>query len=233
MEVADRTAADRKGGHLARRTSDGRLVLRESAQCPDADMDAFQDIERHRYFNTNNLWINLRGAASNCWPRSDGVLGLPMIRNSKTLDPRDPLVAQSVSAGDGDGRGDLVVRRRGRAARAPVPGLRRSRRPTTCSASAPTPMCLTEDWRVVLNPARRYGVPVISLDPKYYKLIDQMEARFPYGPPSLLECERLTVKGDVRFGRGVVCRGAVEVVNEARPDELENTVLSGTVTSDH
>ncbi len=31
MEVADRTAADRKGGHLARR-ADGQLLLREIAQ---------------------------------------------------------------------------------------------------------------------------------------------------------------------------------------------------------
>ncbi|MGA0854429.1 MAG: UTP--glucose-1-phosphate uridylyltransferase, partial [Luteolibacter sp.] len=32
MEVTRRTAADRKGGHLARRKSDGRLLLREVAQ---------------------------------------------------------------------------------------------------------------------------------------------------------------------------------------------------------
>ncbi len=87
---------------------------------------------------------------------------------------------------------------------------------------------LTDDWRVVLNPERRYGVPVISLDPKYYKLIDQMEARFPYGPPSLIECERLTVKGDVRFGRGVVCRGVVEVVNE----EPEQMIIEGVTLSE-
>ena len=87
---------------------------------------------------------------------------------------------------------------------------------------------LTDDWRVVLNPERRYGVPVISLDPKYYKLIDQMEPRFPDGPPSLVDCEQLTVKGDVLFGRGVACRGAVEVANEG-PDQktVEDTVLSG------
>ena len=45
MEVADRTEADRKGGHLARRRDDGGLVLREIAQTPDEDVDAFQDIE--------------------------------------------------------------------------------------------------------------------------------------------------------------------------------------------
>ena len=47
MEVADRTLADRKGGHLARR-QDGQLVLREIAQCPAEDMDSFQDVGRHR-----------------------------------------------------------------------------------------------------------------------------------------------------------------------------------------
>src|SRR4051794_31467539 len=59
MEAADRTEADRKGGHLAVRQPDGQLVLREIAQTPDEDRDAFQDIERHRYFNTNTLWVSL------------------------------------------------------------------------------------------------------------------------------------------------------------------------------
>src|SRR5690606_12114978 len=39
MEVTRRTSADRKGGHLARRKADGRLLLREVAQCPDEDLD--------------------------------------------------------------------------------------------------------------------------------------------------------------------------------------------------
>ena len=47
MEVADRTEADRKGGHIAR-GADGGLVLRESAQTRDEDMEAFQDVRRHR-----------------------------------------------------------------------------------------------------------------------------------------------------------------------------------------
>ena len=45
MEVADRTEADRKGGHVARRREGDGLVLREIAQTPDEDVDAFQDIE--------------------------------------------------------------------------------------------------------------------------------------------------------------------------------------------
>ena len=44
MEVAERTAADKKGGHLCKRKSDGRLMLRESAMCPDDDKAAFEDV---------------------------------------------------------------------------------------------------------------------------------------------------------------------------------------------
>jgi len=57
MECCQRTSNDKKGGHLASR--DGQLILREAAQCPDEDEDQFQDISKHRYFNTNNLWIDL------------------------------------------------------------------------------------------------------------------------------------------------------------------------------
>ncbi|MGE5601591.1 MAG: UTP--glucose-1-phosphate uridylyltransferase [Nitrososphaerales archaeon] len=227
MEVADRTAADRKGGHLAQRLSDGRLVLRESAQCPDADMDAFQDIELHRYFNTNNLWVHLP-SLKRLLAEKDGVLGLPMIRNSKTLDPRDPSTPKVYQLETAMGAAissfeDAAALRVPRTRFAPV---------KTCDdllGVRSDAYVLTGDWRVVLNPERRYGVPVISLDSKYYKLIDQMEVRFPYGPPSLIECESLTVKGDVRFGRGVVCRGEVEVVNEGPGQKtVESTLLGGT-----
>src|SRR5436305_475692 len=80
MEVADRTEADRKGGHLARRRDNGGLLLREIAQTPDDDVEAFQDVARHRFFNTNSLWVNLRALARAMDERA-GILGLPMIVN--------------------------------------------------------------------------------------------------------------------------------------------------------
>ena len=61
MEVKRAHEADKKGGHLARAAS-GRLVLREMAQCPADELASFQDVELYRYFNTNNLWVDLRGA---------------------------------------------------------------------------------------------------------------------------------------------------------------------------
>ena len=230
MEVADRTATDRKGGHLAQRADDGRLILRESAQCPAEDTDAFQDIGRHRYFNTNNLWLNLP-ALKRLLDERDGVLGLPLIRNSKTLDPRDPAsptvyqleTAMGAAISLFDGAAALRVPR---TRFAPV---------KTCEdllAVRSDAYVLTEDCQIKPNPARTLpGPPVVGLDPRYYKLIDDLEARFPFGPPSLADCERLTVRGDVYFGQDVVCRGAAEVINETGEQATipDRQVVSGVV----
>ena len=59
MEVVEGTEADRKGGHIARRRADGELVLRETAQTPDEDEESFRDYRHWRYYNTNNLWVDL------------------------------------------------------------------------------------------------------------------------------------------------------------------------------
>ena len=87
-EVTDRTEADTKGGHIAVLKETGGLILRETAQTPDEDMDAFTDVERHPYFHVNNLWVDLRALDALLRER-DGVLGLPMIVNEKTVDPSD------------------------------------------------------------------------------------------------------------------------------------------------
>merc|ERR1712139_741657 len=88
MEVATRTDADKKGGHLAKDNATGGLLLRESAQCPEADEAAFQDVGRHKYFNTNNLWVDLV-ALQRAFDDNRGTLPLPVMMNGKTVDPRD------------------------------------------------------------------------------------------------------------------------------------------------
>ncbi len=225
MEVADRTPMDRKGGHLARRATDGRLILRESAQCPAEDSDAFQDIGRHRFFNTNNLWLNLP-VLKDLLAATDGVLGLPMIRNSKTVDPRDPAstpvyqleTAMGAAISSFEGSGAVRVPR---SRFAPVKAT------DDLLAVRSDAYILTDDYRIAPSPARELPEPpAVSLDPRFYLQIDDLEARFPYGAPSLVECERLTVKGDVRFERGVVCRGAVKVVNETDQQKL---ITTGTI----
>jgi UTP--glucose-1-phosphate uridylyltransferase len=222
MEVTKRTEADRKGGHIARRPGGGYL-LRETAQTPKEDLDALQDIGRHRYVNTNNLWVDLQ-ALGEVMREREGVLGLPLIVNKKTVDPGDkstPEVFQLETAmgaaiGVFDGAQPVAVPRR-----------RFSPVKTTedLLALRSDAYVLTDDARVELAPERDSTPPVVDLDDDYYKLLRDFDARFPRGAPSLVGCERLAVEGDVTFGREVVVRGVVTV---SGPRQIEDgTVLEG------
>jgi UTP--glucose-1-phosphate uridylyltransferase len=219
MEVTDRTEADRKGGHIARRREDGRLVLRETAQTPKEDLDSLQDIGRHRYVNTNNLWIDLR-ALDAAMRERDGVLGLPMIRNQKTVDPTDsssPAVYQIETAMGAA----IEVFEGARAIRVPRTRFAPVKTTDDLLALRSDAYELTGDARVVLAGGRT-TVPFVALDPEYFKLLRDFEARFPEGPPSLVACDRFEVEGDVRFGAGVVARGDVKVVGPRTvPDGAE------------
>ena len=88
---------------------------------------------------------------------------------------------------------------------------------------------LTDDFRIAPNPARKLGQVVVSLDAAYYKVIDDMEARFPYGLPSLLECEQFSITGDIKFGRDVTVKGVVELTNTSnQPMQIaDGTVIEG------
>ena len=88
IEAVRRTPSDRKGGHFARRLSDGRIVLRETAQTLPRDREALADLDRHRFCSTNNLWFDLVAMREEL-DRRGGILGLPLIRNVKHLDPGD------------------------------------------------------------------------------------------------------------------------------------------------
>ncbi len=206
MEVTARTPADRKGGHLARR-KDGGLLLRESAQCPPEETAQFQDIARHRYFNTNNLWIDL-DALARFMEAAGGPPDLPVIVNRKTVDPRDPNSTPVLQLETAMG-----------AALAVLPGATALDVPRTRFAPVKTTDDLLALWsdayvlgadaRLSLDPRRNGAPPTVKLDPKFYKLWPDFAARFPAGAPSLIECESFTVEGDIRFGPGIVAKGRV------------------------
>ncbi|MBK8432716.1 MAG: UTP--glucose-1-phosphate uridylyltransferase [Chloroflexi bacterium] len=179
METADRTLADRKGGHLAQ-LPNGQLILRESAQCPEEDSEVFQDIGRHKYFNTNNLWINL-DALHELLTAHQNVLPLPMIRNSKTVDPRDPQSTPIYQIETAMGSAVGIFPRAG-AIRVPRHRFAPVKTTGDLLAVRSDAYVLTDDWQVMSNPARTLPNPVVvSLDNRFYTLIDEMEARFPMG----------------------------------------------------
>ena len=225
MEVAERTAADRKGGHLARRG--GRLVLRESAQCAPEDKDSFQDIARHRYFNTNNLWLDLEAIAGALEASPDG-LPLPVMTNAKTIvasDPDTPPCLQVETAMGAaiecfDGAQAICVSRE---RFAPVK--------TTADLLAVRSDAyeLREDARLVAVDPEATRRRVIELDARFYKNVGDLDARFPHGAPSLAKARHFSVEGDHRFGRDVVVRGDVRLESEsgATVEVAHGTQLDG------
>jgi UTP--glucose-1-phosphate uridylyltransferase len=229
MEAADRTAADRKGGHLARR-ADGGLVLREIAQTREDDVEAFQDTSRHRFFNTNTLWIDLRALVDVLNARG-GVLGLPMIVNRKTVDPGDSdstaVIQLETAMGAAidvfDGAQAIRV---GRERFAPV------KTTDDLLALRSDAYELTDGGRIVPAAARAEageGAPLVELDARFFKLVRDFETRFAEGAPSLVRAQRLTVRGDIAFGAGVVVHGDVTVEHEGEGQRRidDGTVLEG------
>ena len=211
MEVTARTDCDRKGGHLARDRQTGRLLLRESAQCPPSESAEFQDIAKHSLFNTNNLWIDLE-ALRDLLRASGGLPVIPLIVNRKTVDPvrpDSPAVVQ-LEAAMGSALSCFD-----QAAALVVPRFRFAPVKTTNDLLAIRSDLYTlgEEHQVALHPLRFTPPPDILLDPRFFKNIADFERRFARGAPSLLHCDSLKVDGDIQFGAAIRIEGAVHLRN--------------------
>ena len=214
MEATDRTEMDKKGGHLARRTRDGRLVLREVAQCPPDEMESFQDVTLYRYFNTNTLWLNLP-ALQKALSENEGGLDLALIRNLKTVDPADSSSPKVIQLETAMGAA-ISVFEGAQALRVPRARFIPVKTTSDLLALWSDLYGLDEDFQLTIAEGRQPGDLAIELDSRFYARIDQLEARFPRGAPSLKKCTRLSVRGDVLFGEGVECRGEVRLVHEGK-----------------
>jgi len=209
MEVAERTPSDRKGGHLARRGS--TLLLRESAQCPESDSAAFQDVHKHRFFNTNSIWLRL-DHLKKLLESSGGFVPLPLIKNVKTVDPRDknsPAVFQLETA-----MGAAIECFEGAGAIA-VPRTRFAPVKTTSDLLSlrSDAYVVTPAWGVELANGPAARPPTIDLDPSHYKLVDQLDEKLVDGVPSLKDCRELIVRGPVVLSSANVFKGKVSIVN--------------------
>ncbi|MGB7981708.1 MAG: UTP--glucose-1-phosphate uridylyltransferase [Candidatus Nanopelagicales bacterium] len=214
-ELCRRTAADRKGGHLAIRRADGRLILRDTAQTAPEDMDAFTDEHRHPYFHTNNLWFDLQ-ALHNALTERGSVLGLPLIRNTKTVDPTDPSSPEVVQIETAMGAAIEVFD--GAAA-------------IEVARERFLPVKTTNDLLLLRSDAYLLGAdgrlalagdaaPLVDLDPTHFRTMADFESRFPTGAPSLARATSLEVRGDWTFGADVVVTGAVALADEGPAQQV-------------
>ena len=209
MEVARRTPADKKGGHLA--LKDSSLLLRESAQCPQEAIAEFENIEKYSYFNTNSLWINLE-ALDRALKTHGGFLDLPLIKNPKNINPSDaksePVYQLETAMG---------------AAISVFEGAAALHVPRSRFVPIKTTNDLLELWSDNFELTAEYNIerqvlrdPVnINLDPKFYRNLSDFQSRFPNGAPDLSSCDGLEVIGDVCFGANVKLDGTVKIINSS------------------
>ncbi len=207
-EVCRRTPADRKGGYLVVRRADGRLVLRETAQTPAEDEAAANDIERHRYFHTNNLWFDLDALATQL-DDNGGVLELPLIRNAKTVDPTDPASTPVIQIECA--MGAAVELFEGAQAIEVDRGRFLPVKTTNDLLTLRSDVYeLTDDFRVVACVAS----PLVDLDPAHYKTVAELDQRFTQ-VPSLRSAQSLRVRGDWTFDANVRVVGEAVLVDES------------------
>lgn len=220
IEAVRRTPSDRKGGHFARRKADGRIVLRESAQTPPEDQSALSDLNRHRYCSTNNLWFDL-AAMQRVLAERDGILGLPLIRNVKPVDPTRPQTPMVVQIETAMGAAIEIFE----GARTIEVGRDRF-----------VPVKTTNDLLVlrsdVYDLGSDYGlhlaraeVPFVDLDKKFYGLVKEFDRRFGQGAPSLKDARSLRVSGDWTFEPDVRLIGDVVLSSTSAKRVPTGTVL--------
>ncbi|MGB0102055.1 MAG: UTP--glucose-1-phosphate uridylyltransferase [Nocardioides sp.] len=221
IEAVRRTPSDRKGGHFALRKADGRIVLRESAQTLAEDQEALADLDRHRFCSTNNIWFDL-AAMKAMLDQRDGILGLPLIRNVKTLDPGDSSTPEVVQIETAMGAAVEVFE---------------GSRLLEVGRDRFVPVKTTNDLLVLRSDVYDIGqdfvldqaaseVPFIDLDSDYYKLVGEFDKRFPEGAPSLRKASSLRIDGDWTFGHGVRVVGDVALEADSAQRIAADAVLS-------
>jgi len=209
MECAQRTDADKKGGHLCHLGS--KLALRESAQCPDADEGAFQDVTKHQFFNTNNLWVDLE-ALKATMTKFGGTLPLPVIKNGKTVDPRDKASTKVLQLETAMG---AAIECFEGAQAILIPRTRFAPVKTTNDLMALMSDAyeVTPDHRMILKASRNGTPPNIKLDGAY-KFVDDLYTLIPRGAPSLINCDKLVIEGkNIQIPPNAVFKGKVTIKN--------------------
>lgn len=226
METAERTEADKKGGHLATSRDTGRLLLRESAQAPTVDgkiISEFEDITKYTDFNTNNIWLDLEKVVAVA-SKNGGCIPLPVIRNEKSVDPTDRTSARvyqletAMGAAIGVFEGAAALR---------VPRTRFA----PVKSHSDLLLVMSDLYR--LNPhyeLQRFQpdapLPKVVLDTKNF----DMNANFKdlvQCVPSLRHAKSLRVEGPVRFTHPLVVHGNVTIVNTANsPRSIPHDVVT-------
>ena len=140
-----------------------------------------------------------------------GVLPLPMIRNKKTLNPRDQESAPVYQLETAMGAG-IECFPGARAVNVPRSRFFPVKTTSDLFLLRSDAISVDEHGNVALAPERQGNTPVVDLDSKLYKLVDSLDG---LGLPSLTGMDKLTLRGRFHFQDGAVLRGTLLMENDS------------------
>lgn len=209
MEAAQRTESDKKGGHLAVR-EDGKLILREIAQCPVSEIEDFQNFNKYTFFNTNNIWIDLKELKIKL-EQNHGNMKLPVIQNKKNINPSDvnsekvfqleTAMGSAIEVFD-NSRAMLVDRKRF----LPV------KKTSDLLKIQSDLYYLDEQFNIVTDYFEQANTLVIDLDETYFKNIEMYQERIGKHKIGLKDCNNLKIKGNIYLKNDMEFIGNCELV---------------------
>jgi len=229
MELTNKTKADVKGGTII--DYEGSVRLLEIAQVPKQHVNEFKSIKKFKYFNTNNIWMNLRAIKRVV---ENNELSMEIIPNEKSIpadkkgDADQTVIQLETAVG-------AAIRHFKNAHGVNVP-RRRFLPVKTCSdlMLVKSDLYTLQHGQLVMDSNRIGEAPLIKLGSNFKK-VSSFQGRIP-SIPKILDLDHLTITGDVTFGRGVTLKGTVIIVaNEggsiAVPPGsiLENVVVQGSL----
>ncbi|KAJ2903829.1 putative UTP-glucose-1-phosphate uridylyltransferase [Zalerion maritima] len=229
MELTNKTKADVKGGTII--DYEGSVRLLEIAQVPKEHVNEFKSIKKFRYFNTNNLWMNLKAIKRVV---ENHELEMEIIPNGKTI-PGDKKGESDISIIQLETAVGAAIRHFKNAHGVNVP-RRRFLPVKTCSdlMLVKSDLYTVKHGQLQMNPQRFGDAPLIKLGTDFKKVSD-FQKRIS-SIPKMLELDHLTITGAVNLGRGVTLKGTVIIVAtegstiDIPPGSiLENVVVQGSL----
>lgn len=229
MELTDKTKADVKGGTII--DYEGSVRLLEIAQVPKEHTQEFKSIKKFKYFNTNNIWLNLKAVKRLV---ANGEIEMEIIPNSKSI-PADKKGESDISIIQLETAVGAAIRHFKGAHGVNVP-RRRFLPVKTCSdlMLVKSDLYSLKHGQLMMDPNRFGPAPLIKLGTDFKKVSD-FQRRIP-SIPKIIELDHLTITGAVNLGRGVTMKGTVIIVAsegstiDVPPGSiLENVVMQGSL----
>ena len=229
MELTNKTKADVKGGTII--NYDGKPRLLELAQVPKEHVNEFKSIKKFKYFNTNNIWLNIKAIKRVV---EKGALEMEIIPNGKSI-PGDKKGESDISIIQLETAVGAAIRHFEGAHGVNVP-RRRFLPVKTCSdlMLVKSDLYTVKRGQLQMSSSRFGDAPLIKLGSDFKKVSD-FQKRIT-SIPKIIELDHLTITGNVTLHRGVTLKGTVIIVAtegstiDIPPGSiLENVVVQGSL----